>query len=60
MTDWKAEARRWQRAFHALEDEKNYGKKIGGRIDPSKYIKRKKGKTTKSAENDDLGLGLLL
>ena len=32
--DWKAEARKWQRAFHALEDEKNFGERIGKRFKP--------------------------
>lgn len=34
--DWKSQARRWQRAFHALEDEMLNGQKIGSRIEPKK------------------------
>lgn len=36
MIDWKKQARKWQRAFHALEDEMTGGKKIGCRLEPKK------------------------
>lgn len=42
MVDWQKQARRWQRAFHALQDEVIYGQKVGSRISPSKPTKKRR------------------
>lgn len=47
MIDWKKQARKWQRAFHALEDELHHGKKIGCRVAPKKPRKAAKKKPAK-------------
>lgn len=49
MVDWQKQARRWQRAFHALQDEVTHGQKVGSRIDPSKATKKKTVKKVKKA-----------
>lgn len=46
--DWKKQARRWQRAFHALQDEMLYGAKTGSRIKPKKEEKKTVSKPKKA------------
>ena len=41
MVNWKKQARKWQRAFHALEDSINHGERIGKRIKPAKHEQKK-------------------
>ena len=48
MIDWKKQARKWQRAFHALQDEMIHGEKIGSRIKPKKEEKKVKSKPKKA------------
>lgn len=48
MVDWQKQARRWQRAFHALQDEVIYGQKVGSRISPSKPAKKTSKKVKKA------------
>lgn len=45
--DWKKQARRWQRAFHALQDDK-YGEKNESRIKPKKEEKKTVSKPKKA------------